>query len=87
MVERADETVFFFLPVPDFLTMFLGEISSNCFVGLFGVFDLYLTHAAERIFIGKVIRNRFVGVEGKSYRYFENILKQRFISTRCFRSK
>ena len=33
-----------------------------------------MDHPAERIFIGKVIRNRFVGVEGKSYRYFENIL-------------
>jgi hypothetical protein len=42
IVERAEERVFFFLTVPDFLIEFLGEIPSNCFIGLFGVFDLSL---------------------------------------------
>ena len=58
------------------LYRYLITLDEKSFIShlLFGVFDLYLTNAAEKEFIGQVIRNRFVGIEGKSYRYFENIL-------------
>lgn len=52
------------------------QCSEKDFIGflLFGVFNIVLIDGEEKYIVGKILRTKFVGIEGKSYKYFENIL-------------